>query len=71
MSDEEKDYARRSQLEENLARQCDPIDEAKYENARWWRNLNRIMSVIGALLIAAIVCADVCFHRVPNTNSIS
>ena len=58
MGDDEKDFQSRrpqSQLAENFARQCDPIDEARYENARWWRNLNRVMSVIGALLIAAIV----------------
>ncbi|KAL8680570.1 MAG: hypothetical protein Q9186_003262 [Xanthomendoza sp. 1 TL-2023] len=31
------------------------IDEARYENARWWRHLNRLMCIIGCLLIAAIV----------------
>ena len=31
------------------------IDEARYENARWWRNLNRLMCIVGALIIAAIV----------------
>ncbi|KAL8734491.1 MAG: hypothetical protein Q9166_001391 [cf. Caloplaca sp. 2 TL-2023] len=31
------------------------IDEARYENARWWRNLNRLMCIVGALVIAAIV----------------
>lgn len=31
------------------------VDEARYENARWWRNLNRLMCIIGVLIIAAIV----------------
>ncbi|KAL8848684.1 MAG: hypothetical protein Q9221_006294 [Calogaya cf. arnoldii] len=31
------------------------IDEARYENARWWRNLNRLMCIVGALIIIAIV----------------
>ena len=39
----------------DLEKQLGPIDEARYENARWWRNINRILSVVGILLIAAIV----------------
>ncbi len=31
------------------------IDETRYESARWWRNVNRIMSVVGLLIIGAIV----------------
>ena len=38
-------------LESRLA----PMDEAQYENARWWRNLNRLMIPVGICIIAAIV----------------
>ncbi|KAK1751650.1 hypothetical protein QBC47DRAFT_307235 [Echria macrotheca] len=31
------------------------VDEVRYESARWWRNLNRFMSIIGLLIIGAIV----------------
>jgi hypothetical protein len=31
------------------------IDETRYESARWWRNLNRAMSIVGLLIIGAIV----------------
>lgn len=31
------------------------IDERQYYSARWWRNLNRIMAVVGLLVIAAII----------------
>jgi len=31
------------------------IDQIRYNSARWWRNLNRIMSVVGLLLIGAII----------------
>jgi hypothetical protein len=31
------------------------VDETKYESARWWRNLNRGMSIIGLLIIGAVV----------------
>jgi hypothetical protein len=37
------------------ARQVRPIDEARYESARWWRQLNRIMSFLGVLIVATIV----------------
>ncbi|KAI9826238.1 MAG: hypothetical protein M1819_007405 [Sarea resinae] len=30
-------------------------EEARYQNARWWRNLNRIMSCVGVLVIGAVV----------------
>ena len=32
-----------------------PIDQARYENARWWRIINRIMSVVGVVAIGAVV----------------
>lgn len=31
------------------------IEEVRYNSARWWRNLNRGMSVFGLLLIGAAV----------------
>ena len=36
-------------------RQFGPMDEARYESAKWWRRLNRWMSLVGFLIIAAIV----------------
>ncbi|KAI9646594.1 hypothetical protein NHQ30_004589 [Ciborinia camelliae] len=39
----------------DYARQFAPLDEARYESARWWRNLNRWMSVVGLLIIAVII----------------
>lgn len=47
-------------------RQFGPMDEARYESARWWRRLNRWMSLVGALIVAAIVSfprAQVTVHR--------
>jgi hypothetical protein len=35
------------------------VDETRYESARWWRNLNRVMSVIGLLIIGAVVALAV------------
>jgi hypothetical protein len=37
------------------ARHVRPMDEARYESARWWRQLNRIMSFLGLLIIGTIV----------------
>lgn len=36
-------------------RHIESVDELRYENARWWRMLNRIMSVVGLLIIGAVV----------------
>lgn len=36
-------------------RQFGPMDEARYESARWWRRLNRWMSFVGAIILAVIV----------------
>ncbi|RDW70192.1 hypothetical protein BP5796_08589 [Coleophoma crateriformis] len=32
-----------------------PSDEKRYESARWWRRLNRIMSVFGVIVIAVVI----------------
>ena len=44
-------------FEHDLEKTLGPIDQARYENARWWRNINRIMSVVGVGIIVAIVSA--------------
>jgi hypothetical protein len=49
-------------IEKALDRDVGPIDEVQYENARWWRNVNRIMSLLGLLLIGTIVCAYYFLH---------
>lgn len=36
-------------------RDINAIDEARYESAAWWRKLNRWMSILGVLIIAAVV----------------
>ena len=40
---------------EDLEQQLGAVDEARYENARWWRNINRIMSGFGVLIVVAII----------------
>lgn len=32
-----------------------PMQEARYENARWWRNINRLMAVVGMIIIVCVV----------------
>ena len=39
----------------DYARQFGPMDEARYESAKWWRGLNRWMSFVGILILAAVV----------------
>lgn len=31
------------------------LDEVRYNSARWWRNLNRGMSIFGLILIGAAI----------------
>ena len=50
-----KDKPRQTQMLEDLEKQLGIVDEARYENARWWRNINRIMSGFGVLIIVAII----------------
>ena len=44
-----------SEMEKALAHNVRSADEARYENALWWRNVNRIMSFVGLFIIGAIV----------------
>lgn len=50
-----KDIPRQTQMLEDLEKQLGVVDEARYENARWWRNINRVMSGVGVLIIVAII----------------
>ncbi|KAI1151174.1 hypothetical protein F4825DRAFT_371204 [Nemania diffusa] len=40
---------------EPFYRRVAPIDDSRYQSARWWRNLNRYMSIIGLLIIGAVI----------------
>lgn len=42
-------------LERQFARDLGPIEDKTYQKANWWRNLNRIMSGLGTLLVGVIV----------------
>ncbi|ROV98406.1 hypothetical protein VMCG_07098 [Cytospora schulzeri] len=41
--------------EHEFERHIESVDELRYQNARWWRTLNRGMSVIGVLIIGAVI----------------
>lgn len=41
--------------EHEYERHIESVDELRYQNARWWRTLNRGMSVIGLLVIGAVI----------------
>ena len=43
-------------LEASLAHRINLVDEIRYENARWWRNLNRFMCFVGVAVIVLVVC---------------
>jgi len=35
------------------------FDDARYQSARWWRNLNRVMSIVGILVLGAVAALAV------------
>lgn len=49
------DTPSQADLEQQFARQFGPTDDKAFAKGTWWRNLNRIMSAIGTLLIGVIV----------------
>ncbi|KAI1334189.1 hypothetical protein F5Y15DRAFT_429653 [Xylariaceae sp. FL0016] len=42
-----------SEPERLTPRVCD-VDEKSFQSARWWRNLNRFMSIVGLLILGAV-----------------
>ncbi|RFU33882.1 hypothetical protein B7463_g2451, partial [Scytalidium lignicola] len=42
-------------VSDDYARVFGPMDEARYESAKWWRIMNRWISVIGVLVIITII----------------
>ncbi|CAJ2505956.1 Uu.00g000860.m01.CDS01 [Anthostomella pinea] len=39
---------------ESLNTRVGPMDDSRFQSARWWRNLNRFMSIVGLLLLGAV-----------------
>ncbi|KAF1945573.1 hypothetical protein EJ02DRAFT_337933 [Clathrospora elynae] len=50
-------------LEQQFIEQFAPIDDKAFQKATWWRNLNRVMSGVGTLLIGVIVALAILASR--------
>ncbi|KAL5407464.1 hypothetical protein PMIN04_011723 [Paraphaeosphaeria minitans] len=50
-------------IEQRFDDQFGPIVDKSYQKANWWRNLNRIMSGVGTLLIGAIIALAILASR--------
>lgn len=46
-------------VENAFHNRVDLVDEIRWENARWWRNLNRCMSAVGVIVITVVVCSPI------------
>ncbi|KAJ5753746.1 uncharacterized protein N7511_007899 [Penicillium nucicola] len=55
MAPEMVEYESESDVEAALEVQCMNLQQRRYENARWWRNLNRWMISLGVVVIVVIV----------------
>ena len=53
--DEEKVMATNESLEAQLLRHEAIAADIRYENARWWRGLNRFMCAVGVVVIAIVI----------------
>ena len=42
-------------LEAQMIQQMDIADDVRYENARWWRNLNRLMCPVGFVVLVIVI----------------
>lgn len=57
-------------ISHDFARHIRPMDEARYESAKWWRGLNRWMSAVGVLIIAVVVSpSTVLLVKKPVSNA--
>jgi hypothetical protein len=52
------DARSQTDLEQQFVRDIGAAEDKAHQKANWWRNLNRIMSAIGTLLIGVIVRAE-------------
>ncbi|KAH7392880.1 hypothetical protein BKA66DRAFT_602216 [Pyrenochaeta sp. MPI-SDFR-AT-0127] len=50
-------------IEQQFAQAFGPADDKAFQKATWWRNLNRIMSGIGTLLIGVIIALAILASR--------
>ncbi|CAN9405871.1 unnamed protein product [Alternaria alternata] len=50
-------------LEQQFAQAMGPADDKSFQKATWWRNLNRVMSGVGTLLIGVIVALAILASR--------
>lgn len=50
-------------VEQGTAPTAFPKEELRHENAKWWRWVNRIMSVLGIIVIAVVVVLAVVFAK--------
>lgn len=59
------------EVEASLAYRLNVIDEIRYENARWWRNLNRFMCSVGVVVIVLVVShsSPISPSPFPNLNA--
>ena len=57
-----------SELESTLRMRLFDVERRRYENARWWRNLNRWMNPLGLVILTIVVCGLFFFALVNSVN---
>ncbi|KAL1601429.1 hypothetical protein SLS60_006342 [Paraconiothyrium brasiliense] len=54
-------------LEQRFDNQFGPVIDKSYQKANWWRNLNRVMSGVGTLLIGVIIALAILASRMSKS----
>ncbi|KAI9147915.1 hypothetical protein HJFPF1_11733 [Paramyrothecium foliicola] len=57
--DQEAQSTSHIDFETNLSTSAQGLSEARYRHIQWWRSVNRGMSIVGVLVIAAIIALSV------------
>ncbi|KAI9832112.1 MAG: hypothetical protein M1826_002441 [Phylliscum demangeonii] len=50
-------------------KEIDRIEERRYDGARWWRNLNRVMALVGLVVVALVIAMAVVAARTTRGKS--
>lgn len=58
------DARSQTDLEQQFARNLGAIDDKAFQKAHWWRNVNRVMTGVGTLLVGVIVSSQYASQRI-------
>ncbi|KAF2454521.1 hypothetical protein BDY21DRAFT_353140 [Lineolata rhizophorae] len=55
-------------VERAIRRSVGPAEEIGYQKARWWRNLNRVMCLVGIVVLGVVIALVVIGTKLPSSR---